>query len=146
MRTPWLFRGPAWCRLLMAASPLGIGQTNVLGGVQLRITGTAKADAIVITSVDGGIKVANGESEVTAKKFSDVMRTTDENIRYCMMVMITHGRHEVGHFGVGEIASLGFTLPGGNDTRSFALGPRYLRLTACLTVDRARPATHPQAD
>src|SRR5262249_33748878 len=41
------------------------------------------------TAASCRISVASDESEFTAKKFSDVMRTTEENIRYCMSVMIT---------------------------------------------------------
>ena len=54
---------PLESRTLLAGSPLGVSETSYLGGVQLRLQGTAAADAITVTRAadGGGLLVANGD-------------------------------------------------------------------------------------
>ena len=54
---------PLESRTLLAGSPLGVSEASYLGGVQLRLQGTAAADAITVTRAadGGGLLVANGD-------------------------------------------------------------------------------------
>ena len=46
-------------RTLMAATPLAVAEVAYQGGLQLRVSGTAKADQITVRQTAGGLEVAN---------------------------------------------------------------------------------------
>jgi hypothetical protein len=52
-------------RRMLAGSPLGVGEAAYLGGVQLRLQGTAEADAIIVTRTADGLLVTNGDWSAT---------------------------------------------------------------------------------
>lgn len=62
-------------RVLLAGTPLGLSQGSYMGGVQLKITGTAGADQITVKKTANGLQVSNtgGWSAAVAGSFKSLL-------------------------------------------------------------------------